>query len=174
VRTIQQIFLPIFVVHSQFSWRQHNPNQVVTKSQDVTKELIMRKYLLSLSALLMLQAAPQSFAGDLGINVILSGEVKPGIYGQVQLGNTPRPVVVYDQPRVIVVDKRYIHEEPIYLHVPPGHARHWSKHCREYHACEHRVYFVRSQEYERDYHHEHEHEHHHPKGHKHGKGHHKH
>lgn len=127
----------------------------------------MRKYLMSLSALLIMQTAPQTFADDLGINVLLSGEIKPGVYGQVQIGNAPRPVVVYDQPRLIVIDKRYAHDEPVYLHVPPGHAKHWNKHCREYHACERRVYFVRSQEYEPEYQREHEHH----KGHKHGKGH---
>jgi lipopolysaccharide/colanic/teichoic acid biosynthesis glycosyltransferase len=49
--------------------------------------------------------------------VILSGEIEPGIYGQVQIGNTPRPTVVYERPRVIVVDERYADEEPIYLHI---------------------------------------------------------
>lgn len=130
----------------------------------------MRKYLLLISGLLALQTAPSVFAGDLGINVILSGEIRPGVYGQVQLGNTPRPAVVYERPRVIVVDKRYVHEEPIYLHVPPGHAKHWDQHCREYHACERRVYFVRSEEYEPEY--QREHEHHEDR--KHGKGHGKH
>jgi len=24
---------------------------------------------------------------------------------------------------------------PVYLHVPPGHAKNWRKHCREYNAC---------------------------------------
>ena len=38
--------------------------------------------------------------------------------------------------------------EPLYLHVPPGHAKHWRKHCHEYHACDRPVYFVRSAEYE--------------------------
>lgn len=117
----------------------------------------MRKFLLLISGILALQTAPSVFAGDLGINVILSGEIRPGVYGQVQLGNTPRPAVVYERPRVIVVDKRYVHEEPIYLHVPPGHAKHWDKHCREYNACERRVYFVRSEEYEPEYQREHEH-----------------
>ncbi|MFO1390387.1 hypothetical protein [Cellvibrio sp.] len=133
----------------------------------------MRKYILSLSVLLSLQAAPQSFAGDLGINVILSGEIKPGVYGEVQIGNAPRPVVVYDQPRVIVVSKRYINEPPIYLHVPPGHAKHWDKHCGEYHACERRVYFVRSEEYDSGYVREDDHK---ERGHgkEHGKGHGKH
>jgi hypothetical protein len=144
----------------------------------------MRKYLLLISSLLALQIAPSAFAGGLGINVILSGEIRPGVYGQVELGNAPRPVLVYDQPRVIVVDRRYNDYEPIYLHVPPGHAKHWDQHCREYHACERRVYFVRSEEYEPDYQyhererydrHEHDddddddHDHGHGHGHGHGK-----
>lgn len=124
----------------------------------------MRKYLLLMSGLLALQTAPSALAGDLGINVILSGEVSPGVYGQVEIGNSPRPTVVYDQPRVIVVDKRYARSEPIYLHVPPGHSMHWDKHCHEYNACGRRVYFVKSREYEpeyqREHHNHHDHDHH--------------
>lgn len=131
----------------------------------------MRKYLLLLSGLLALQTAPSALAGDLGVNVILSGQVSPGVYGQVEIGNAPRPVVVYERPRVIVVDKRYAHSEPVYLHVPPRHARNWRKHCREYHACERQVYFVKSREYEPEYQREHDHhDHDHrgkEKGHKH-------
>jgi hypothetical protein len=41
--------------------------------------------------------------------------------------------------------------EPIYLHVPPGHAKNWRKHCHEYNACNRPVYFVRSAEYEPGY-----------------------
>ncbi len=124
----------------------------------------MRKYLLLMSGLLALQTAPSALAGDLGINVILSGEVSPGVYGQVEIGNSPRPTVVYDQPRVIVVDKRYARSEPIYLHVPPGHSMHWDKHCHQYNACGRRVYFVKSREYEpeyqREHHNHHDHDHH--------------
>ena len=136
----------------------------------------MRKHLLLLTGLLALHATQNASASDLGINVIVAGEIHPGVYGQVQIGNAPRPVVVYEQPRVIVVDRRYEREEPIYLHVPPGHAKHWDKHCREYHACERRVYFVRSEEYEPAYQERererYEHEHHDDR--KHGKGHDKH
>jgi hypothetical protein len=130
----------------------------------------MRKYLLLVSGFLALHISANSFAGDLGVNVILSGQVSPGVYGQVEIGNAPRPVVVYEQPRVVVVDKRYAHREPVYLHVPPGHAKHWRKHCREYHACERQVYFVKSREYEPSYQREHRHDHDHrgrDKGHKH-------
>ena len=37
--------------------------------------------------------------------------------------------------------------QPIYLHVPPGHAKNWRKHCHKYNACGQPVYFVVSDEY---------------------------
>ena len=40
---------------------------------------------------------------------------------------------------------------PIYLNVPPGHAKNWRKHCREYNACGERVYFVQNTWYDREY-----------------------
>lgn len=111
----------------------------------------MRK-LLTLSGIIALQLASTASAGDLGINVLLSGEVAPGVYGQVEIGNAPRPVLVYERPMIIAVDQRYARAQPVYLHVPPGHAKHWSKHCQEYHACGRQVYFVKSREYEPEYH----------------------
>jgi hypothetical protein len=41
-----------------------------------------------------------------------------------------RPTVVVAQP------------QPVYLWVPPGHRKNWSKHCHEYRACAAPVYFV--------------------------------
>lgn len=113
-----------------------------------------------------------SHAGDLDIRVLLSGQVAPGVYGQVQFGNAPPPPVVYAQPMVIEAQPQAL--PPVYLHVPPGHARNWRKHCHEYHACNRPVYFVRSAEYEpgyvrRDYEHDHGHDHDHGEGH--GRGH---
>lgn len=86
-------------------------------------------------------------ADDLGINVVLEGEIKPGVYGRVELGNNSHPDLVYTQPRVILVEKEH-HYAPVYLHVPPGHAKHWAKHCAEYNACNHPVYFIKSSEYD--------------------------
>ena len=82
-------------------------------------------------------------------NVIIHGEVKPGVYGRVEFGNAPPPPVVYAQPVVIVHQPRPV--QPVYLHVPPGHAKKWSKHCHKYNACNRPVYFVKSVEYEPDY-----------------------
>jgi hypothetical protein len=102
----------------------------------------MRKVAL-LSALLLSSAAQ---AAD--VHVIVSGEVRPGLYGRVEVGHAPPPPVVYEQPVVIVRQPRYVPVQPIYMHVPPGHAKHWEKHCREYDACGRPVYFVKSEEYE--------------------------
>ena len=107
-------------------------------------------------------------AGDLSLHVMLSGEVAPGVYGQVQLGNEPRPPMVYAQP--MVIEPQPVQLAPIYLHVPPGHAKNWRKHCHEYNACNRPVYFVRSAEYEPDYqkHHGHDHDDHGRHDHDHG------
>ena len=92
-----------------------------------------------------------SRAGELSVRILLSGEVAPGVYGQVQIGNERPPPLVYAQPMVIVAQDAP--PPPIYLHVPPGHAKHWRKYCREYNACNRPVFFVRSAEYEPGYEH---------------------
>ena len=96
-------------------------------------------------------AATCAQAQNVSVNAVITGQVVPGVYGQVVLGNAPPPPVVYQQP-MIVQPAPVVYGappvEPIYLHVPPGHAKHWRKHCHEYHACDRPVYFVRSEEYE--------------------------
>jgi hypothetical protein len=94
-------------------------------------------------------------AGDLNIGVVISGEVQPGVYGQVELGNRPPPPVVYARP-VIIVPERNHRYEPVYLHVPPGHAKNWRKFCGRYNACGRPVYFVKSAEYEPNYRRDHD------------------
>ncbi|MGZ5781643.1 MAG: hypothetical protein ACXWIN_11900, partial [Burkholderiaceae bacterium] len=66
-------------------------------------------------------------------------------------GDAPRPRVVYAQPVIVERPERYVEQEPVYMHVPPGHAKHWSKHCREYNACGQRVYFVQDNWYNNEY-----------------------
>jgi hypothetical protein len=90
-----------------------------------------------------------SQAGGLDIHVLLSGEVAPGLYGQVNIGNDRPPAVVYTQP--MLIEPQQFTPPPIYLHVPPEHAKNWRRHCREYNACNRPVYFVRSQEYDPEY-----------------------
>jgi hypothetical protein len=90
-------------------------------------------------------------AGTPIINLSVGGEISPGVYGQVQFGNGPPPPVVYAQPTIIAPQPPGVVVRPLYLHVPPGHAKNWAKHCREYNACGRPVYFVKSAEYEPGY-----------------------
>jgi len=104
---------------------------------------------LILIAAVLLVSAGVSQAGGLDINVLLSGEVAPGLYGQVNIGNERPPPLVYMQP--LLIEPQQASKVPIYLHVPPEHARDWRRHCHEYNACNRPVYFVRSREYEPEY-----------------------
>jgi hypothetical protein len=85
---------------------------------------------------------------DAGVSVQIG---EPGFYGRVDIGGSPPPQVVYPQPVVIVPAPRGTAPEPIYLHVPPGHAKHWRKHCRKYNACDRPVYFVKDSWYRDEY-----------------------
>ena len=107
---------------------------------------------------LALAAVPLAHA-QVSVSATITGEVVPGVYGQVVLGGGTPPPLVYAQPVVVqpapvIVGAPAV--EPIYLYVPPGHARHWGKHCHEYNACNRPVYFVWSAEYEPDYQRHHE------------------
>ena len=92
-----------------------------------------------------LLAAP-ALAADVGVSVSIG---QPGFYGRIDVGEAPRPRVLYRQP--VVIERVQVEEEPIYLHVPPGHARRWRHHCHEYDACGRRVYFVRDDWYNNYY-----------------------
>ncbi len=111
----------------------------------------------------LLFASVTAQAGQPIINFSVGGELAPGVYGEVQFGNAPPPPVLYAQPRIIVRAPDEDQLEPMYMHVPPRHARNWRRYCREYGACGRRVFFVRSGEYEPGYRegrrHKHEHKH---------------
>jgi len=85
---------------------------------------------------------------DVGVSITVG---QPGFYGQIDIGRVPQPQVVYAQPVVVQRPPQYVAVEPIYLHVPPGHERHWHKHCAEYNACGRPVYFVRDDWYNNEY-----------------------
>lgn len=85
------------------------------------------------------------------VRVTISGEIAPGVYGRVDISNRPKPPLVYAQPVIIVKQPHAAVMSPIYMHVPPGHAKNWSKHCKRYNACNQPVYFVKSAEYEPGY-----------------------
>jgi hypothetical protein len=105
----------------------------------------MKKFLFA--AALAALSTP-ALAGDVAVSISVG---EPGFYGQIDIGNVPQPRVVYARPVVIERVPEYRDAAPVYLHVPPGHEKHWSKHCREYNACGRPVYFVRDDWYNNEY-----------------------
>ena len=72
------------------------------------------------------------------------------IYGHIDIGGLPQPpTVIFSEP--VVVERVRVVREPVYLHVPPGHEKKWSKHCGKYNACGRPVYFVRDEWYQEVY-----------------------
>ncbi len=72
-------------------------------------------------------------------------------YGRIEIGTAAKPPVVSPIPVVVTPATVAVERPPIYLRVPPGHAKHWSKHCREYDACGERVFFVEERWYNEVY-----------------------
>lgn len=91
-------------------------------------------------------ASSPAFAANVGMSVSVG---QPGFYGQIDIGGYPPPPVIYRQP--IMVEPVIVDRPPIYLRVPPGHAKNWGKHCHQYHACGERVFFVQDAWYNREY-----------------------
>ena len=117
------------------------------------------KYLGTLCIVAAGLLAQSAMAGDVSVSI---GINQPGLYGQINIGNVPQPPqVIYSQPVYVQRPANVVGVEPIYLHVPPGHEKHWEKHCAEYNACGRPVYFVREDWYANHYRgHEHDHEEH--------------
>ncbi|MFG6485135.1 hypothetical protein ACG04R_00550 [Roseateles sp. BYS78W] len=81
-------------------------------------------------------AALPARAADIGVSI---GFSQPGVYGRIDIGQYPQPVLIAPQPVII---GRPVYRDPVYLWVPPDHRRDWRHHCREYGACGAPVYFV--------------------------------
>jgi hypothetical protein len=105
----------------------------------------MKRTLIS-SALALSALSVPALAADVGVSISVG---EPGFYGRLDIGGYPPPAVIYREPRL--VERVPVYRPPIYLRVPPGHARHWRRYCHEYNACGERVYFVRDRWYEREY-----------------------
>ena len=93
------------------------------------------KKLVSL-LLLASSASAVVAAPNVGVSVNI---VQPGVYGRIDIGSFGPPQVIHPQPVLIA---RAVTREPVYLYVPPGHQKHWGKHCGRYNACGQPVYFV--------------------------------
>lgn len=115
----------------------------------------MKRFLIAASIACF--AAPAS-AADVGVSITVG---EPGFYGHVDIGDYPAPRFIYAEP--VIVEHVHVPPHPVYLHVPPGHAKHWRKHCHEYDACNQRVYFIAHDWYEEiyvpEYHKRHKHKH---------------
>lgn len=93
-------------------------------------------------ALALSATAGSAMAADVGVSISIG---QPGFYGHIDIGDYyPRPQLIYPQPVVIVPGPVMA---PVYMHVPPGHAKNWRKYCGRYEACGRPVYFVQDRWY---------------------------
>ena len=101
----------------------------------------MKRLALISFSLFLLSTVAQ--AADVAVSISVGD---PRFYGRIDIGDFPRPTLLFPQPIVIrpVVG---VAVAPIYLRVPPGHAKDWAKHCDKYDACGRRVYFVEDRWY---------------------------
>ena len=102
----------------------------------------MKKLLIA--ATLCAAAVPALAQIDVNINI---GD--PGFYGRITNPDL-RPRVYVTQPVIVERTVQY-RGDPVYLRVPPGHRKNWSKHCYKYDACGQRVLFVRDDWYTNSY-----------------------
>ena len=100
------------------------------------------KHLLGVVTLAV--AMTPAFAADVGVSVTVG---QPGFYGTIDIGNTYRPQLIYAEPKYVQRVRVGQVMQPIYMRVPPGHAKNWSKHCGAYNACNRPVYFVQDSWY---------------------------
>ena len=101
-------------------------------------------FLLIATAAITAGSAAQ--AADVGVSIGIS---QPGVYGRIDIGRFPQPELIVAAPVVVRPPRVVVAQpvQPVYLWVPPGHQKHWSKHCGRYNACGVPVYFVKDQWY---------------------------
>ncbi len=126
----------------------HSASQRNSRWQFVQRALksIILPSIITLSTLLV----PQTQARDLSISV--QGQIQPGVYGQLQLGQPS--VTVYQQPvyaqpvyqqRVYaqpVYHPQTVIVQPILVQASKKHRKNWKKYCHHYGACQQQVQFV--------------------------------
>lgn len=105
----------------------------------------MKRFLITI-ALAIAAASPLAQASDVGFSVNIG---QPGFYGRIDVGGFPAPALIYPQP--MTIQRGSYGRPPLYLRVPPGHAKNWRRHCHSYRACGEQVYFVRDDWYRSEY-----------------------
>lgn len=116
----------------------------------------------------LIASATPALAADVGVSVTVD---RPGFYGSIDIGDFPRPRTINVEPVIVRPVVGVV--QPVYMHVPPGHAKKWTRYCGQYNACGRPVYFVQQDWYENTYlPRKHGHKGHkgHGKGHGNGKG----
>ena len=111
---------------------------------------VVRHLVPALGAIALASIAPPAASAQTSVGISV-GIYQPGVYGRIDIGSLPAPAVIYPQPVVVVPSPVAVVQRPIYLYVPPGHQKHWAKHCARYAACDQPVYFVR-ESWVRDHH----------------------
>ena len=101
------------------------------------------RFLTALGVAALGSLALPAQALDVGVSIGIS---RPGVHGRIDIGRYPAPVVV--QPRPVAIYAPPPTVQPVYMWVPPGHQRRWSRHCAAYGACGVPVYFVQDQWYQ--------------------------
>ncbi len=107
-----------------------------------TTMLLRFRCFLSGAVAALLLAAAGGAQAQAYVNATVGGELAPGVYGRINIGNAPPPPLIYSEPVIIQRPAVVVPRSPIYMYVPPGHAKNWGKHCRRYNACNQPVYFV--------------------------------
>ena len=105
----------------------------------------MKRFLLAAAVTL---ATSSALATDVRASITMG---QPGYYGRVDIGRFPPPPLIYAEPVIIQPVPVGVVRRPVYMHVPPGHAKNWGKHCRKYNACGQPVYFVQDRWYSNTY-----------------------
>lgn len=90
-----------------------------------------------LAAALLLTAAVPAIAADVGVSINIG---QPGFNGRIDIGDYPQPRVIYAQP--VIIERRQVVEQPVYVRVPPNYRKDWKRYCGRYDACGRPVYFV--------------------------------
>jgi hypothetical protein len=104
----------------------------------------MKRILMAITMSIAAATLSAPAAAQISVNI-----GQPGFYGRLDIGGFPPPPLLYPEP--MMIQRVPVGRPPLYLRVPPGHARHWGKHCHRYRACGERVYFVQDNWYQQEY-----------------------
>ena len=81
-----------------------------------------------------------ALAADINVHI---GD--PGYYGRLELGDSPKPVLI--SPTPVIIERERVVEQPTYVYVPAEQRSNWANYCSRYEACGRPVYFVEERWY---------------------------